>query len=73
MVLPCYAIPDPSFSFSWSLAGQQLSLPQLGLQLLSNGSLQLTSAAQSSEGVYTCTANNTLGSAQGTVQLIVNG
>ena len=70
VVLPCHATPDPSLSYSWSLAGQQL--PQQ--QVLSNGGLSITSVqAQSNEGVYTCTATNTLGNAQGTVQLTVNG
>ena len=47
-------------------------LPLPGLQLLSNGGLSITSVAQSNEGVYTCNITNSLGSAQGTVQLNVN-
>ena len=69
MVLPCHATPDPSLSFSWLLAG--VPLPQQ--QVLSNGGLSIGSVAESNEGTYTCVATNTLGSAQGTVQLTVNG
>lgn len=74
--LPCATLPDPTLTFTWSFDGILISLPsneEDGPTLLSNGSLFYPSAVKALEGSYICTARNSLGSAQGSVQLTVLG
>lgn len=76
IILPCDTLPDPTLTFTWSFNGIPISLPsndESGPTLLSNGSLSYSSAAKALEGSYTCVVSNSLGSAQGTVQLTVFG
>lgn len=72
--LPCATFPDPTLTFTWSFNDVMISLPSDdGPTLLSNGSLFYPSAVKALEGSYVCTATNSLGSAQGGVQLTVLG
>lgn len=72
-LLPCYIQPDESITITWSFNGNPLTLPFPGRQLLQNGSLLIQSVAKSQEGDYICTASNSIGSDQGTIQLEVQG
>ena len=76
VTLPCDTLPDPTLTFTWSFNDIPISLPsddENGPTLLSNGSLYYSSVVDDIEGEYTCEASNSLGSAEGTVQLIVLG
>lgn len=74
--LPCATFPDPTLIFTWLFNDIPISLPsddEGGPTLLSNGSLVYPSAVKALEGSYICTASNSLGSAQGSVELTVLG
>ena len=74
LILPCHTLPDPTLTFAWFFNGIPILLPsndENGPTLLSNGSLFYSSAMEALEGSYVCLASNNLGSAQGTVDLIV--
>ena len=73
VLLPCNVPSDESITMSWTFEGAALEFPHSDYQLLTNGSILIQSVAQSQEGGYVCTASNSAGSAQGTVQLIVQG
>lgn len=72
-LVPCNAQSDESITLSWTFKGVALDFPHSDYQLLTNGSLLIQSVAQSQEGEYVCTASNSAGTAQGTVQLTVQG
>ena len=74
-VLPCSTFPDPTLSFTWLFNGSPLSLPTSGgaLEILEDGGLRIANVLASHEGVYTCTASNNVGVANGTVYLNVLG
>ena len=71
--MPCDIQSDESLAISWTFEGASLEFPHSDYQLLVNGSLLVQSVAQSQEGEYICTASNSAGTAQGSVQLIVQG
>lgn len=73
ITLPCSTSPDPTLSFSWSFNGVTLLPDSSGgaLVLTDDGGLVLSNVQSTDEGVYTCTATNNLGSANGTVYLDV--
>ena len=76
VTLPCHTLPDHTLTFTWSFNGISISLPsddEEGPTLLSNGSLVYASVVEEMEGNYTCGASNSLGTADGTVQLTVLG
>lgn len=73
VILPCHVEPDESIEFTWTKDGVSLSLPSPGYQLLSNGSIFIQAVAVSQEGVYVCTASNSAGSSEGTVDLTIQG
>ena len=76
VTLPCHTLPDPTLTFTWSFNDIPIPLPsddEAGPTLLSNGSLLYHSVEDDMEGIYTCHASNSLGSAEGTVQLTVFG
>ena len=73
--LPCSVrLPDPSLSFQWLFNSQPLNpMATEGLELLSNGSLAITSADTSMEGTFVCVASNSLGTVRSTVVVNVAG
>ncbi len=73
VTLPCHVEPDQSILYTWTKDNQPLSLPSPGYQLLVNGSLYIQSTAVNQQGAYVCTAANSAGSSQGSVNLTVQG
>lgn len=73
ITLPCATFPDPTLSFSWSFNGSPLvpAASEGALVLGEDGGLTISSVASSDEGVFTCSASNNLGTANGTVYLDV--
>lgn len=72
ITLPCATFPDPTLTFSWFFNGVSLSSGG-ALVLTEDGGLVLSSVQSSDEGTYTCSATNSLGTANGTVHLDVLG
>ncbi len=75
VLLPCYTLPDPSLTFMWLFEGQLLDIssPSSGLEVLTDGTLYISSVTVGHEGMFTCIASNSLGIAQGFVTLDVLG
>ena len=70
--LECVAIGNPPPIVSWSRGPQVLPGLDGRVSLLS-GLLRITMATLDDEGIYTCTAVNSVGRASSDVQLIVYG
>ena len=73
--LPCHTLPDSTLMFTWVFEDQSLDIssPSSGLELLENGSLVIADVTVDDEGVFTCIATNSLGTAQGFVTMEVLG
>ena len=74
ILLPCDIIIDPTITFTWQFNDVTINPSSSAgvFSILSNGSLLISSVANSHEGVFTCVATNSLGVAEGNVTLTVN-
>lgn len=74
ITIPCQPEAAPAVTIQWLHNGQAMALTAgtvstQGPQLLINGDLQITKVTVNDAGIYTCQADNNLGSAQTTTEL----
>ena len=61
LILPCPAEGTPRPQITWFKNGQPVTGKELGLALLDDGSLEITSAQAGDSGDYRCQAENIAG------------
>ena len=78
ITIPCRPEAAPAVTIQWLHNGLAMALTAgavitQGPQLLANGDLQITKVTVNDGGIYTCQADNNLGSAQTTTELNTSG
>ena len=78
ITIPCRPEAAPAVTIQWLHNGLAMALTAgavitQGPQLLDNGDLQITKVTINDGGIYTCQADNNLGSAQTTTELNTSG
>ena len=71
MVLPCKAISELPSKISWKKYDEEVALDDDRIFQTFKGTLVILDTRISDEGIYTCTAENELGSISKVVQVIV--